>query len=200
MQLHRTMTAALAFGVFAVTPFVAGAQTSPAAPPQGAPSQGTPSQGSPSQGTPSQGTPTQGTPSQAAPPDTTGAQGSTKVDISVLASALTNLDASISSVKSLNNVPLSSIQLVNASEIVPAGKSSKALTDVVAKKDTQIQSLRQALHNVSVSDTANGNQTLTFSSALANLSSKTNAQSAVTIDRVIAVNSGTNGSLTVFYK
>jgi hypothetical protein len=179
MHLYRMMTGALAFGVFAVIPFAASAQTMPAAPPQGVPSQGSPSQTVPSVQTKTQVTP--------------------KADIGQLASALTNIDTQITAVKTANSVPLSSIQLVNAGDLAK-GKNAGALNDAVTKKDPQIQSLRQALSGVSVTDSANGNQNLSFGTALGNLSTAQKLEGAVTLDRVIAVNSGANGSLTVFYK
>ncbi len=185
MQLHRMMmTGTLAFCALSVTPFVASAQTTPAAPPQGAPPQGAPSQGSPS---------------QPAPPAQTDTQVTTKADVSQLASALSNIDTQTTALKSMNNVPLSSIQLVNAGDLAK-GKSAAALTDAVTKRDAQIQSLRQALSGVSVTDTANGSQNMSFTTALGNLSTAQKISSPVTLNRVIAVNSSPSGSLTVFYK
>jgi hypothetical protein len=190
MQFHRTMTGALAFGMLAVTPFAASAQTTPANPPQ----QGTPSQpGSPAQ----PGSPSQPVPS--APAASTDTQVTTKADIGQLASALSNIDVQTTTVKSMSNVPLASIQLVNATEIAK-GKNAAALTDVVAKKDAQIQSLRGALSGVSVTDTANGNQNMTFATALSNLSAAQKLPAPVTLNRVIALNSSPSGSVTVFYK
>lgn len=189
MQFHRTMTGALAFGVLAVTPFVASAQTTPAAPAQNPPSQGAPPQSSPSQGSPS----------QTGPSDQTGAQSTTKADIGQLAYALTNIDAQTSAVKGMSSVPMSSIQLVNATSLAK-GKNAVALKNAVVKRDAQIQTLRQALSSVSVTDSANGNQNVSFTTALGNLSTTQKLDSPVTIDRVIAVSSLGNGPLTVFYQ
>jgi hypothetical protein len=184
MQFHRMVTGALAFGVLAVTPFVASAQTTPAAPPQGAPSSAAPAPGSPS---------------GAVPPAQTDTQVTPKADISQLASALTNIDAQTTAVKSMTAVPMASIQLVNAGDIAK-GKNAAALTDIVTKKDAQIQSLRGALSGVSVTDAANGNQNISFATALGNLSTAQKLPSPVTLNRVIALNSSANGSFTVFYK
>ncbi len=111
------------------------------------------------------------------------------------------MDTQTTTLKSMNTVPLSSIQLVNATALAK-GKNASALTDIVAKKDAQIQTLRQALSGVSVTDSANGNQSLSFSTALGNLSTAQNLSTAVTLNRVIAVNctSSPSGSLVVFYK
>jgi hypothetical protein len=183
MQIHRMVTGALAFSVLAVTPFVASAQTTPAAPPQGAPSSGAPAPAAPPGAVPAQ----------------TDTQVTNKADISQLASALTNIDTHTTTVKSMNTVPIASIQLVNATELAK-GKNAAALTDIVTKKDAQIQSLRGALSGVSVTDASNGNQNMSFATALGNLSTAQNLPSPVTLNRVIALNSSANGSLMVFYK
>ena len=189
MQIHRMVTGALAFGMLAFTPFAASAQSTPASPPSGAPSQ----PGSQSQ----PGSPPGAVPS--APGASTDTQVTTKADVGQLASALSNIDVQTTTVKSMNNVPLASIQLVNATEIAK-GKNAAALTDVVAKKDAQIQGLRGALSGVSVTDSANGNQNMTFASALSSLSAAQKLPTPVTLNRVIALNSSPSGSITVFYK
>jgi hypothetical protein len=183
MQIHRMVTGALAFSVLAVTPFVASAQTTPAAPPQGAPSSGAPAPAAPPGAVPAQ----------------TDTQVTTKADISQLASALTNIDAHTTTVKSMNTVPIASIQLVNATELAK-GKNAAALTDIVTKKDAQIQSLRGALSGVSVTDSANGNQNISFATALNNLSTAQKLPTPVTLNRVIALNPSASGSFIVFYK
>ncbi|MDB5028031.1 MAG: hypothetical protein JWO66_1720 [Candidatus Eremiobacteraeota bacterium] len=179
MQFHRTMTAALAIGALAVVPFVAAAQTAPAAPPP-------------------QGPPPQGSPAQTVPQVQTGTGVTTKAGLGQLASALTNIDTQTSTIKSMTNVPISNIQLVNAADLAK-GKNAGTISGVVVKKDAQIQSLRQALAGVSVTDSANGNQNLTFTTALGNLSTAQKLNTAVTLDRVIAVDSSASGALTVFY-